>query len=63
MYAEAYLEPSRTSTMGHLCEIHKKAIADVQLGSKHASGISSPVGKLYRMPIFIEYRKSTFSSK
>ena len=25
MYTEAYLEPSMTSTVGHLCENHKKA--------------------------------------
>ena len=42
---------------GNLCENHKKA--DVRLGSKYASGISSTVGKVYSMPIFIEYRKST----
>ena len=59
-----YLEPSRKSTMGHLCENHKKSfIVDVQLGSKYASGISSAVGKVYRMSVFIECRKSTLSSK
>ena len=63
MYAGMYLEPSRRSTMGHLCENHKKTLVDVQLGSKHASGISSTVGKIYRMSIFIEYRKSTLYSK
>ena len=26
MYADAYLEPSRTSKMEHLCENHKKAL-------------------------------------
>ena len=26
MYAEGYLEPSRTPTMGHLCENRKKAL-------------------------------------
>ena len=59
MYAEAYLQPSRTSTLGHLCENRKKSfIVDVQLGSKYASAISSTVEKVYRMSMFIEYRKS-----
>ena len=39
----------------------KSYIVDVQLGSKYASGISSTAGKVYRMSIFIEYRKSTLA--
>ena len=34
-------------------------IVDVRLGSKHAFGISSTAEKVYRMSIFIEYRKPT----
>ena len=34
-------------------------IVDVRLGSKHAFGTSSTVENVYRMSIFIEYRKST----
>ena len=59
MYAEAYLEPSRTSTMGaSLWKSQKSFIVDVRLGSKFASGISSTVEKVYRMSVFIEYKKS-----
>ena len=49
VYAEVYLEPSRISTMGHLCENHKKSfMLDVRLGSKYASDISSTVEKVYK---------------
>ena len=41
-----------------LCKPQKSFFADVQLGAKFASGISSAVEKVYRMSIFIEYRKS-----
>ena len=46
-----------------LWKSQKSYIVDVQLGSKYASGISSTVGKVYRMSIFKECRKSTLSSK
>ena len=52
--------------MGYLWYLWKSQesfIVDVKLGSTYASGIGSTVGKVYRMPIFIEYGKSTLSSK
>ena len=49
-----FLKPSRTYTMEHLCENHKKSfIVDVRLGSKYASAISSTVEKVYRISIFV----------
>ena len=36
----------------------KSFFVDVRLGAKFASGISSTGEKVYRMSIFIEYRKS-----
>ena len=53
MYAEAYLESSRTSTDGDLCENHISFIVDIRLSSKYASGIGSNIGKFYTMSIFV----------
>ena len=46
-----------------LWKSQKSFIVDVQQGSKYASGVSLTVGKVYRMSIFIEYRKSALPSK
>ena len=49
MYAEAYLELSRTSMVDLLCENHKKNfIVDAGLCSKYVSGIGFTVEKIYR---------------
>ena len=44
-------------------KLQKSFIVDVQLRSKYAFGISSTIGKIYRMSMLIEQRKSTLSSK
>ena len=63
MSAEAYLEPSRISTIGHLCENYKKALLQMFNWDLYVSNISSTVGKVYRMSTFIEYKKSALPSK
>ena len=49
MYAETYLEPSRTSMVELLWKNCKKSsIVDARLGSKYVSGIGYTVEKVYR---------------
>ena len=56
MYAEAHLEPSRTSAVELLWENYEKSfIVDVRMGSKYVSGITFTVEKVYRMSIFVLY--------
>ena len=55
MYAEAYLEPSRTQRIKNPVSLRRsqeRFIVDDRLSSKYTSGIEFTVEKLYRMSIF-----------
>ena len=53
---DAYLEPSRTSTVKLLSGNYKKNFTvDIRMGSKYASGTNFAVEKICRMSIFVLY--------
>ena len=63
MYAEAYLEISRTSMVELLWENHKKSfIVDARLGFKYVSGIDITVEKVYQSHYLSDKVKGDFKN-
>ena len=62
MYAEAYLEPSRTSIVELLCKNYEKALADARLSSKYVAGTGFRVEKVYRSHCLSDIVKVDFKN-